>query len=240
MKLSLVFIPCFSGAAWELREFPMLAGWPNLVPTLPAASRLEDYVEWVRTLTRALPDFVLIGDSFGAAVALAAASTPYLGRLRGLVASGGFAVNPLRQRALAWLVRSGPHPRGASYRYGVLPMHGRLLASPYDCEGDRPWRIQDSIRLFQRHTPASAYWARAHAAVTCDLRSQLPQIAVPTLLLTPEDDRLIAPAAIEPLLRIPHHWERCLPRTGHMFRFSHPTQYGEAIRQFLGEVLHDA
>lgn len=232
MKPTLGFVPCFSGAAWDLSAFPMLQEWLAPAPVLPVLDGWAAHVAWLRAVTRPLAAFVVIGDSFGAAFALAAAAAG-VPRLQAVVASGGFAMNPLRPRALRMMVRRGPHLAGAAYRHGVLPLHARLLASRYDRAGDRPWTVQDTLALFRRHTSASAYWTRGQAAVTCDLTPGLARIAVPTLLMTPEDDHLIAPASVHPVRPVPGVVERNLPKTGHMFGFSHPALYGAAVQEFL-------
>jgi pimeloyl-ACP methyl ester carboxylesterase len=181
---------------------------------------------------------VLVGDSFGAAVALAFAAQRPPG-LVAVVAPGGFATHPLAEPWLVTAIRHGPRLSGVAYERLVLPWHARLLRSRFDGEGDRPWSVGDTVALFRRHTPAAAYWARARAAVNADLTEVLPAIEVPTLVLSPEDDRLIDPRAGAPLRRIPRARCRTLPRTGHMFRFSHPTAYGEAVEAFLREAVDD-
>jgi len=213
----------------------MLRAWAAVTPALPGFSDLGEYGEWVAQVTRDLPAYVLIGDSFGAAVALwwAARRPP---RLAGVVASGGFASNPLRGPTLRAWIRRGPRPSGWAYRHVVLPWHARLLASPYDESGEHPWGLADTLRLFRRSTPARDYWSRAEAAITADFASDVADIAVPTLILTPEYDRLIDPAAAAPLRTIPGHRQRRLAGTGHLFRFTHPTTYGREIRDFLEEA----
>jgi pimeloyl-ACP methyl ester carboxylesterase len=58
------------------------------------------------------------------------------------------------------------------------------------------------------------------------------------LILTPEDDRLIGKAAAGILLGgIKRSREVVLPRTGHMFRFSHPSRYSEAVHRFLQSTI---
>jgi pimeloyl-ACP methyl ester carboxylesterase len=62
----------------------------------------------------------------------------------------------------------------------------------------------------------------------------LKNIEVPTLILTPEEDRLIGREAAGILLKgIKGSQEVIMPRTGHMFRFSHPGAYSLQIRKFL-------
>lgn len=238
MVVTMVYVPCFSGAPWDLAPFPDLAGRAALTPVLPVVDTVEAYADWLQEATQGLGPFVLVGDSFGAAVALAfAARRPPA--LRAVVASGGFATNPLAQPWLVAAIRHGPRLSGRVYEQMVLPWHARLLRSRYDREGDRPWSLADTVTLFRRWTPAEAYWARARAAVGTDLTEAVRTISVPTLVLSPEDDRLIAPAASRPLRDIPNAVHRTLPRTGHMFRFSHPRAYGGAVDRFLREVLRD-
>ncbi|MCY0899785.1 MAG: alpha/beta hydrolase [Firmicutes bacterium] len=236
MRPTLIFVPCFSGAPWDLTPFPMLHVWPALTPSLPAFPRFAQYTDWFRSVTSSLSTYVLIGDSFGASLALWWAAQRPSGLLA-VVASGGFAVNPLGSTALRWWIEKGPRLTGWAYTYGVVPFHARILASPFDTTGDHPWTIADTVRLFRDWTPAPAYWARAEAACAVDLRPDLPRITVPTLILTPTDDRLIATDATTPLMNIPQARTEILPRTGHLFRFSHPTAYGQAIKRFLTEVL---
>jgi len=57
---------------------------------------------------------------------------------------------------------------------------------------------------------------------------------VPTVLLTPSYDRLIGPRAAQVLLAgLPDATEVVLPKTGHLFRFSHPVDYAQAVEDFL-------
>ena len=64
---------------------------------------------------------------------------------------------------------------------------------------------------------------------------------MPTLILTPEDDTLIGPGAAAVLREgIADATEQVLERTGHMFRFSHPSLYAKAVREFFAPALRDA
>ncbi len=67
-----------------------------------------------------------------------------------------------------------------------------------------------------------------------DYTALLRKINVPTLILTPEEDKLIGKEAAGILLKgIRGPQEVIMPRTGHMFRFSHPGAYSLEIRKFL-------
>jgi pimeloyl-ACP methyl ester carboxylesterase len=164
---------------------------------------------------------------------------------------------PLRDRPASWRSwpRAGSRPipspsRGWSPPSGTVPASPALPTSGWcfpgtpDCSGRASTGRGTALGPSATRLPCfagtpAAYWARARAAVNADLTEVLPAIEVPTLVLSPEDDRLIDPRAGAPLRRIPRARCRTLPRTGHMFRFSHPTAYGEAVEAFLREAVDD-
>ncbi len=93
-------------------------------------------------------------------------------------------------------------------------------------------------RLFLDNTPHASYRARTRAAFGADYRPLLAAVDVPTLILTPSHDQLIGPGAARVLREgIPDATEVVLPRTGHMFRFTHPQTYAAAVEGFLATRL---
>jgi pimeloyl-ACP methyl ester carboxylesterase len=128
--------------------------------------------------------------------------------------------------------------RGPIYRQLTLRVHAHRLASEFDGEGQVPWSEARSREVFLTHTPAASFGARAVAALTADYTAVLGQVGVPTLLLTPAHDVLIGEHASAIMLAgIPDAREVVLPRTGHMFRFTHPVSYAAAVKDFLAAVL---
>ena len=231
---TIVTIPCFSGAPWELDRLTPLGHRPLQTMRLPdAATGIEAYADFVESEVRDLSDYVLVGDSFGAVVALALA-TRRPQRLRGLVLSGGFAADPVDSmvvRAKMALARFLP---GVLYRALTLRFHAAALASPYDAEGDTPMGPRDYRSLFAQNTPWRSYTSRAAAAFSADYRDLLGHVDVPTLVLTPDHDVLIGESAAAVMRQgIPDATEIVLSRTGHMFRFTHPIAYARAIETFL-------
>ncbi len=228
---TLVFIPCFSGAPWDLSLFPDLAQWPALAPALPEGPMtIAAYADWLARFVDELASYVLVGDSFGAAIALELATRQPAG-LQAVVASGGFASNPIAKRWLAAVIRHGRQLPTAIYSPLVVPFHAWLLRSRFDRDGH--WSMRATRRLFRRHTRAASYWARANAALDFDISARLGQLPVPLLLLTPEDDRLIPDAAANTLRQIPCATEVRMGGTGHMLRYSHPQAYGREVAAFL-------
>jgi pimeloyl-ACP methyl ester carboxylesterase len=197
-----------------------------------AVAEIDRYADFVVAQVESLSDYVLVGDSFGAVISLALALRQPTG-LRGLVLSGGFAANPLPHwKAIA--AQGSRYAGGPLYREGTLRLHARELASRFDHDAEVPHRQNDYRRLFIENTPRASYTARVTSVISFDVRDQLARVGVPTLLITPEDDRLVgAQAARELCQGLPNARETVLPGTGHMLRFTHPTLYGQTIVEFL-------
>ncbi|MFE6051390.1 alpha/beta fold hydrolase [Kitasatospora sp. NPDC056446] len=231
---TLVFIPCFSGAPWSAEQLAPYGDLPRRTLRLPeGVNDIERYADFVEDTVADLDDYVLVGDSFGANIALALATRRPRG-LRALVVSGGFAANPVDSKAWKALAQVMGRTRGPLYRQLTLRAHAHRLASPFDGEGQVPWSEARSRELFLANTPAASFGARAQAALTADYVDVLGRIQVPTLILTPSHDVLIGENASKIMLAgIPDAREVVLPRTGHMFRFSHPADYAAAVKDFL-------
>ncbi|MFD8706597.1 alpha/beta fold hydrolase [Kitasatospora sp. NPDC059648] len=234
---TLVFIPCFSGAPWSAEQLAPYGDVPKRTLRLPeGVDDIERYADHVESAIADLDDFVLVGDSFGANIALALATRRPQG-LRALVLSGGFAANPVDSKPWKALMRTIGKTRGPLYRQLTLRAHAHRLASPFDGEGQVPWSEARSRELFLANTPAASFGARVQASLTADYVDVLDLVEVPTLLLTPSHDVLIGENASKVMLAgIPGAREVVLPRTGHMFRFSHPATYAAAVKDFLSAL----
>ncbi|MFX0575901.1 alpha/beta fold hydrolase [Nocardia nepalensis] len=235
---TLVFIPCMSGAPWDISRFDSLADRPARLLKLPeAVDDMEVYADFVADAVADLDDYVLVGDSFGAQVGLALAVRRPKG-LRGLVMSGGFAANPVTSRFWRIAMRTMGKMRGGAYRHIVLRAHAHRLASPFDGAGEVPWSEAESRRIFRENTPAQSYGARITAALSAYYVDKLDQVDVPTLILTPEHDVLVGEAPAKVMRAgIADATEVVLARTGHMFRFSHPGTYAAAVAKFLTDRI---
>lgn len=231
---TLFFVPCFSGAPWDLPQLAPLRGRPLRTMRLPdGLDTVEAYADALADEVSTLKDYVLVGDSFGAIIALAFATRQPSG-LRGLVLSGGFAANPVSSPGWNAAARLMGTLRGSAYRQVVLRVHARRLASPHDAEGEVPWDERKSRRLFLEHTPAAAFGARVRAVLDADYTDALRLISAPTLIVTPSHDALVGAHAARVLREgVPRARELVLARTGHMLRFSHPHAYARAVADFL-------
>ncbi len=231
---TIVTVPCFSGSPWQLEQLTPLADWPLRTMRLPESlDNIEAYVDFLAEQVADLDRYVLMGDSFGANIALALAIRKPVG-LKALVLSGGFAADPitnpftkLKLSAAAWLP-------GALYEQITLHFHVQALASPFDLDGQVPLTKSDNHTFFLRNTPRQSYLSRTKAAFSANYVDQLSCIQVPTLILTPAYERLIGKQAAQQLVKgIPDATEVILPNTGHMFRFTHPVTYAETVLEFL-------
>jgi pimeloyl-ACP methyl ester carboxylesterase len=235
---TLVFIPCLSGAPWSAEQLAPHGDVPQRTLRLPeGVNDIESYADYIEHAIADLDDYVLVGDSFGANIALALATRRPQG-LRALVLSGGFAANPIDSKPMKALGQLMGKARGPFYRQLTLRAHAHRLASPFDGEGQVPWNEARSRELFLANTPAASYGARLSAIFTADYTEALGRVQVPTLILTPSHDVLIGENASKIMLAgIPDAREVVLPHTGHMFRFSHPATYAAAVTEFLAAAL---
>ncbi|MGH8505152.1 MAG: alpha/beta fold hydrolase [Stenotrophobium sp.] len=231
---TLVMIPCFSGAPWQLQQLIYLQDRPMRTLRLPDdVPDLETLADFIAQQVKDLESYVLVGDSYGAV-----ASIPFAARqpkgLKGLVLSGGFAKSPITSLLLRFLSALAPFFPGPFYRQLTLRFHAAQLASSFDQEAEIPWSTEQSRALFVEATPHKAYINRIRSIERADYTAQLQKINVPTLILTPEEDKLIGEEASGILLKgIKGSREVIMPRTGHMFRFSHPSAYSLEVRKFL-------
>lgn len=231
---TLVMIPCFAGAPWQLDQLTCLQGRAMRTLRLPdGVSELETLADFIVDQVKDLDSYVLIGDSYGAVSSIAVATRQPKG-LKGLVISGGFAKSPITSPLLRTLAALAPFFPGPFYRQTTLRVHAAQLASSFDKEGEIPWSTRKSRAFFIKETPHNAYVNRLRSIEKADYTARLKKINVPALILTPEDDKLIGKEAAGTLLNgIKGSQEVIMPRTGHMFRFSHPGAYSLEIRKFL-------
>ncbi|MCA8298046.1 alpha/beta hydrolase [Burkholderia sp. AU30198] len=234
---TLVMIPCFSGAPWQLEQLTALQNRTMRTLRLPDdVSDLEKLADFLVDQTKDLENYVLVGDSYGAVSSIVFATRRPKG-LKGLVLSGGFAKSPITSPLLKTLAALAPFFPGPFYRQMTLRVHAAQLASTFDKEGEISWSTGKTRALFVNETPHMAYVNRMRSVETADYTSLLKRIDVPTLILTPAEDKLIGEEAAGILLNgITHAQEVIMPRTGHMFRFSHPGAYSLEVKKFLERV----
>ncbi len=230
-KIALVLVPCFSGAAWNTDSFPTWKDRKLITGQLHDAGSIDNYADLIAGWTNGLDEYILVGDSFGASVALTLAQRQPR-NLRALVMSGGFAKVDV-SLFTRFRVVAGKLLGQIGYPISVY-FHVRSLGSKFDPPGTAA-ELRD---LFLTHSDAKTFIARGEMILKADLRPGLTRVQVPTLILTPQDDRLIGPLAAKELIEgIPGAEERVLPHTGHLLRFTNENEYAAAVDEFLARRL---
>lgn len=230
-KTPLILVPCFTGAPWDTDAFPSWKDRVVITDQLPDAGSIENYTDLVAGWTKGLDEYILVGDSFGAFVSLALAERQPAG-LRALVMSGGFAKADVsaftRARVAAGKILGQP-----GYPVSVY-FHVQSLGSHFDPPGTAE-RLRS---IFLRSANARTFIRRGETILNTDLRVDLAKVNVPTLILSPEDDRLIGPKSVKELREgIPGAEEFVVQRSGHLLRFTHEREYAAAIDEFLTRRL---
>ena len=119
--------------------------------------------------------------------------------------------------------------RAVLKRFIALEVHGSEHA------GSQLHRLK--AMLFQHGQPDVAALEDGLTILeTCDLRSELPRIACPTLLLMGQRDQLVPAAAGEAMQDLlPDARLHIFPRAGHAPFFSHLPEYMAELQAFLDE-----
>ncbi len=175
------------------------------------------------------PQTYVFGSSFGATVALAAMHA-YPGRIPRGILAGGFACRPLApaERFLAYLARWWP---GTMRRLPFRKLVGRGMYGPLRERAPELWEY------FLETTggpPIAAVARRALLIHQLDLRSRLPEVRQPVLLVCGDSDTLVRRECEDELLRgLPHVQRVELQDCCHMPHYSHSEVLALLVRQFL-------
>lgn len=152
---TLVMVPCFAGAPWQLDPLTHLQSRAMRTLRLPDdVCELETLADFIADQVKDLESYVLVGDSYGAVSSIAVATRQPKG-LKGLVLSGGFAKSPITSPLLKTLAALVPFFPGPFYRQTTLRVHAAQLASSFDKEGDPLVNRKEPRLLRQGDAPQS-------------------------------------------------------------------------------------
>ena len=126
---------------------------------------------------------VLVGESFGGALAMAFALA-HPARVRALVVLNSFPRVPSRLALRAARVATAVLP------WGAMALVRRVTASRLHSGHTHPDEVRRFLVLTAR-TTRTGYRNRLRMLDGCDLRARLPQLAVPTLFLAADRDQLL-------------------------------------------------
>jgi pimeloyl-ACP methyl ester carboxylesterase len=172
----------------------------------------------------------VLGSSFGATIALAAARLRPR-RLPRLILQGGFARRPLFPAELL-LARVSRYLPG-DMRH--LPLRERILERSHSQPfAGRPPEMWQTFLDWTGATPIAAAAWQALILHRVDIRGILPDIRQPVLLICGDRDPLIHGAHEEVLLNgLPNAARMVIPGAGHMPSYSHPEMVALIVRDFL-------
>lgn len=177
-----------------------------------------------------MPRSYVLGASFGATVALAAArQCPQ--RFPRVILQGGFARRPLApaERLMARLARYWPgSPASMPGRAALLR---RCHYAPF---ADLPPEVWDYFVERSNAQPIRAVTQRALLLHRLDLRPWLADVRQPVLLVYGDRDPLVGAEHAEELLRgLPNAARVEVADCGHNPLFTHPEILAQVVRQFL-------
>jgi pimeloyl-ACP methyl ester carboxylesterase len=223
--VSALLVPHFRCIAYDL---PKGAGDGARLRRIAHPELVQDLFALLDHLS--LKQSYLLGSSFGGTIALAAMhSSPE--RFPRSVLQGTFARRPLSvvEGLLARLARYWP----GTMR--LLPGRSAILrwfhSAPF---AERPREVWDFFLERSNTHPIAAVSHRALLIHHLDLRSILPTIRQPVLMVCGDHDPLVGPACELTLLAgLPNAGRAIITSCGHNPLFSHPEILAELTRQFL-------
>jgi pimeloyl-ACP methyl ester carboxylesterase len=184
--------------------------------------RISAYAQWVRLSSRTLfaeRPFVLVGHSMGGAIVLELALDPPDG-LRGIVLVGSGAKLAVT-RAIFQMLRENPE--------AFFESIGQFAFS-----SAAPMAVRERFVRMTRTCPPSVIYNDFKACDHFDVRSRLPEIKLPTLVLCGEEDQL-TPVKYSAYLHENITPSRLvlIPHAGHMVMAEQPDVLNRAIKSFL-------
>jgi pimeloyl-ACP methyl ester carboxylesterase len=184
--------------------------------------RISAYAEWVRLGVQKLfgeGPFVLIGHSMGGAIVLELALNPPDG-LRGIVLVGSGAKLAVT-RAIFQMLRENPEAFFESI-------------DQFAFSSAAPTALRERFVRMTRSCPPPVIYNDFQACDHFDVRSRLPEIKLPTLVLCGEEDQL-TPVKYSRYLHENITPSRLvlIPHAGHMVMAEQPDVLNRAIKAFL-------
>ena len=226
--LALVLVPGFSGAPWDTSAFGAWRSRILVTARLPDSRSIDACADAVEGWAAGLRGYALVGDTFGSLVTLAVARRQPR-ELRAIVLSDNCVSDGGPYGA------GCPHPdgRGAGGMERWVDWYLGHMRSSFD-----PPTTHDEVRLlFRGSCDASPLARRLALAGGAAAGSHRGAIAVPTLVIAPEDAGPMARRPPGELINGGSETTRIvLAGTGPLMRLTHPDAYAATVATFLDRL----
>ena len=204
----------------------------------PWPAGVRDLAGLAASVRPAVPDgAAVLGWSLGGMVALELARGPRLAALVLVATTPRFVVDTDWEHGLSPELL-------AEFARGLASDHRATVQNFLALQTRGDERAHETLRQLRRsldaHGPPDAAALEAGLAIlgSADLRSALPRIAVPTLVIAGDHDRITPPGAgLELAARLPQARLAAIARSGHAPFLSHGPQVLAEVRGFLGRHL---
>lgn len=229
-KLTLVLLPGMDGTGELFADFIEATGLPCQIVRYSPDKSLS-YAELLRIVRSAAPTsdpFVVVAESFSTPLAIqfAAANPP---NLKGLVLCAGFATSPIR----------GPHRKICSLFAPLLfrlPLPGfvdGIFLLGKNASASLHARVIAALSAIQPKVLS----ARLRAIRSCDARGALQQIAVQTLYIQAQHDRLVPTTCIKEMREIKPDMNVATLAGPHLILQREPEQAAQIIANFIKQLV---
>ena len=204
----------------------------------PWPAGVRDLAGLAAAVRPAVPDgAAVLGWSLGGMVALELARGPRLAALVLVATTPRFVVDTDWEHGLSPELL-------AEFARGLASDHRATVQNFLALQTRGDERAHETLRQLRRsldaHGPPDAAALEAGLAIlgSADLRSALPRIAVPALVIAGDHDRITPPGAgLELAARLPQARLAAIARSGHAPFLSHGPQVLAEVRGFLGRHL---
>lgn len=188
------------------------------------------YPEFVNILRATCPStepFVLVAESFSTPLAIKYAAT-HPASLRGLVLCAGFVTSPVQgvQRSLGLLLTP------ILFRVKLPDFAARFLLVGRDA----PHSLLATVRAAISSVQPKVLAARVRAALACDARPELDQVAAPILYLQAKQDRLVSLSCLEEIQEIKPEMTVAAIEGPHLLLQRAPQRTAEIIVAFVRQL----
>ncbi len=231
--LKLVLLPGMDGTGKLFTDFS------NALPTEFSTVTVQyptdqplSYSELLALVRASCPEsepFILLAESFSTPLAVTCAATNPA-NLRGVILCAGFVASPIRgwRRFLASLFAP------ILFRLGL----SEFAVKHWLAGSDALPSLLAAMRLAVSSVWPKVLTARLRGVLSCDVRTELSQIAKPMLYIQATRDRLVSPSCLEVIRRIQPQVTVAEIHAPHLVLQREPQRSAEVIARFVRRVTH--